>query len=186
MAGCTLPDAKDPVHGKLMLFAGADGVANAQKAAARIYEDGHVEFGSGVFAGYTRIPFKMLDEEGTDYNGSTHEYTLIKNLNIDASIGVGAYCVTINLPSDSKYVGSVVNIFNEVVRSKSSYEVLLKATDSGILSDLAIIDMYGFNPIQAVLWYGGLVQLLGVPFGTDGCYWMITYKTVCFISEYEL
>lgn len=186
MAGCTLPDAVDAEHGKLMLFAGADGVANAKNANARIYEDGHVEFSSGVFSGYTRIPFKMLDDEGTDYNSSTHEYTLNKNLNIDASIGVGAYCVTINLPSDSKYVGSVVNIFNEVIRTKSSYSVILKATESGILSDLAIIDTYGFNPIQAILWYGGLVQLLGVPCGTDGCYWMITYRMVCSIAEYEL
>lgn len=186
MAGCTLPDAVDAEHGKLMLFAGADGVANAKNANARIYQDGHVEFSSGVFSGYTRIPFKMLDDEGTDYNSSTHEYTLNKNLNIDASIGVGAYCVTINLPSDSKYVGSVVNIFNEVIRTKSSYSVILKATESGILSDLAIIDTYGFNPIQAILWYGGLVQLLGVPCGTDGCYWMITYRMVCSIAEYEL
>ena len=186
MAGCSLPDAVDAEHGKLMLFAGADGVANAKNANARIYQDGHVEFSSGVFSGYTRIPFKMLDDEGTDYNSSTHEYTLNKNLNIDASIGVGAYCVTINLPSDSKYVGSVVNIFNEVIRTKSSYSVILKATESGILSDLAIIDTYGFNPIQAILWYGGLVQLLGVPCGTDGCYWMITYRMVCSIAEYEL
>lgn len=186
MAGCMLPDAVDAEHGKLMLFAGADGVANAKNANARIYEDGHVEFSSGVFSGYTRIPFKMLDDEGTDYNSSTHEYTLNKNLNIDASIGVGAYCVIINLPSDSKYVGSVVNIFNEVIRTKSSYSVILKATESGILSDLAIIDTYGFNPIQAILWYGGLVQLLGVPCGTDGCYWMITYRMVCSIAEYEL
>ena len=186
MAGCTLPDAVDAEHGKLMLFAGADGVANAKNANARIYQDGHVEFSSGVFSGYTRIPFKMLDDEGTDYNSSTHEYTLNKNLNIDASIGVGAYCVTINLPSDSKYVGSVVNIFNEVIRTKSTYSVILKATESGILSDLAIIDTYGFNPIQAILWYGGLVQLLGVPCRTDGCYWMITYRMVCSIAEYEL
>lgn len=186
MAGCTLPDAVDAEHGKLMLFAGADGVANAKNANARIYEDGHVEFSSGVFSGYTRIPFKMLDEEGTDYDSTTGEYTLNKNLNIDASTGDGAYMVTINLPSDSKFVGSVVNIFNEVVRSKSSYSVILKATDSGILSDLAIIDTYGFNPIPAILWYGGLVQLLGVPCGTDGCYWMITYKMVCSIAEYEL
>ena len=185
MAGCNLPDAKDPVHGKLMLFAGANGIANAKRAAARIYEDGHVEFGSGVFSGYTRIPFKMLDEAGTDFNRTTNEYTINKNLNIDASIGVGAYCVTINLPSDAKYVGSVVNIFNEVVRTKSSYSVILQAPDSGILSDLAIIDMYGFNPIQAIYWYGGLVQLLGVPCGENGCYWMITYKMVCYIDKYE-
>ena len=186
MAGCNLPQATDSVHGKLMLFAGANGIANARNAAARIYEDGHVEFGSGVFSGYTRIPFKRLDDEGTDYDSKTWEYTLNKNLNIDASIGVGAYCVTINLPSDAKYVGSVVNIFNEVVRSKSSYSVILKATESGILSDLAIIDMYGFNPIQAIYWYGGLVQLLGVPCGENGCYWMITYKMVCYIDKYEL
>lgn len=185
MAGCNLPNAKDSVHGKLMFFAGANGIANAKSAAARIYEDGHVEFGSGVFSGYTRIPFKMLDEAGTIFDRTTNEYTLNKNLNIDASIGVGAYCVVINLPSDAKYVGSVVNIFNEVVRTKSSYSVILKAPDSGILSDLAIIDMYGFNPIQAIYWYGGLVQLLGVPCGMNGCYWMITYKMVCYIDKYE-
>lgn len=186
MAGCALPNATDAEHGKLMLFAGADDIASASAAKAKIFQDGHVEFSSGVFSGYTRIPFKSLDDEGTDYDSSTQEYTLNKNLNIDASIGVGAYCVTINLPSDVKYVGSVVNIFNEVIRSKSSYEVLIKATDSGILSDLAIIDIYGFNPIQAVLWYGGLIQLLAVPCGSTGCYWMITYKMVCSITEYEL
>ena len=177
MAGCTLPNAKDPVHGKLMLFAGADGVANAQKAAARIYEDGHVEFNSGVFGGYTRVLFKNLDEAGTTFNSSTREYTVNKNLNLVVSYGYfsGAYMVTVNLPTSADYIGSVVNLYDYPVRTKSSPEIYVVCNDEycGIMSELQA-NSYGFIPFKSLWFHGGIVQFLGVPSQSgDKCAWLV-------------
>lgn len=51
MAGCSLTGVGQAAHGKLMFFAGADGIAHAGAAKTRIYEDGHIEVASGTFAG---------------------------------------------------------------------------------------------------------------------------------------
>ena len=51
MAGCSLTGVSEAAHGKLMFFAGADGITNAGIAKTRIYEDGHLEVASGNFTG---------------------------------------------------------------------------------------------------------------------------------------
>lgn len=177
MAGCTLPDAVDAEHGKLMLFAGADGVANAKNANARIYEDGHVEFSSGVFGGYTRVLFKDLDEDGTTFNSSTREYTVNKNLNLVVTYGYfsGAYMVTVNLPTSADYIGSVVNLYDYPVRTKSSPEIYVVCNDEycGIMSELQA-NSYGFIPFKSLWFHGGIVQFLGVPSQSgDKCAWLV-------------
>ena len=177
MAGCTLPDAVDAEHGKLMLFAGADGVANAKNANARIYQDGHVEFSSGVFGGYTRVLFKDLDEDGTTFNSSTREYTVNKNLNLVVTYGYfsGAYMVTINLPTSADYIGSVVNLYDYPVRTKSSPEIYVVCNDEycGIMSELQT-NSYGFIPFKSLWFHGGIVQFLGVPSQSgDKCAWLV-------------
>lgn len=51
MAGCSLTGVSEAAHGKLMFFAGADGIAHAGAAKTRIYEDGHIDVASGNFTG---------------------------------------------------------------------------------------------------------------------------------------
>lgn len=184
MAGCALAGATDSKHGKLMFFAGAEGIENAAQATTRIYEDGHVEMGTGVFSGYTRVPFKSLYEEGTDWDETTQKYTVNRNFNL-VTMGqryLGYYIVWINLPTSADYIGSVINIYDCPVRTRSSANVIIATDDdeSGILCSLGV-DETGLScgTIQQVECYGGLVQLIAVPsIYSEKCWWMVSYNTM--------
>ena len=187
MAGCALSDATDPKHGKLMFFAGADGIENADTATTRIYEDGHVEMGTGVFGGYTRVPFKRLSEEGTDYDRATNTHTVNKNFNlITQQVNWDSYIITIKLPTSADYIGSVINIYDCPVRTRSSSNVIIATDDdeSGILCSLGYDDrMLTYFPIQRLECFGGLIQFIAVPsvYSSDKCWWIVSHHSmICF------
>jgi len=188
MAGCALAGATDPKHGKLMFFAGAKGIESAAEATTRIYEDGHVEMGTGVFSGYVKVPFKNLMAEGTDWDDTTQEYTLNKNFNLITSgrQKFGNYQVWLNLPSSEEYVGSVVTLYDVPVRTRSSPTVIIAANDedSGILSSLTK-DAYGYYEAHRIEFYAGILQLIAVPSITKGkCWWVVTYNTMLYFELY--
>ena len=186
MAGCALPSTANPKHGKLMFFAGADGIENAGSATTRIYEDGHVEMGTGVFSGYTRVPFKRLSEEGTDYDRATNTHTVNKNFNlITEQVNWDSYTITIKLPTSADYIGSVINIYDCPVRTRSSSNVIIATDDeeSGILCSLGYIEsMLTYNPIQRIECFGGLIQLIAVPGIYSGkCWWIVSnHNMICY------
>ena len=193
MAGCALPDTTDPKHGKLMFFAGADGIENAGSATTRIYEDGHVEMGTGVFSGYTRVPFKRLSEEGTDYDRSADKYTINKNFNlITEQVHFGSYIVWINLPTSAEYIGSVVNIYDCPIRTRSSSNVIIATddADSGILCSLGYSEqILTYNPIQRIECFGGLIQFIAVPsiYSADKCWWIVSHHSMtCFELPFSI
>ena len=193
MAGCALPDTTDPKHGKLMFFAGADGIENAGSATTRIYEDGHVEMGTGVFSGYTRVPFKRLSEEGTDYDRSADKYTINKNFNlITEQVHFGSYIVWINLPTSAEYIGSVVNIYDCPIRTRSSSNVIIATDDedSGILCSLGYSEqILTYNPIQRIECFGGLIQFIAVPsiYSADKCWWIVSHHSMtCFELPFSI
>lgn len=191
MAGCALPSTTDPKHGKLMFFAGADGIENAGSATTRIYEDGHVEMGTGVFGGYVKVPFKNLSEEGTDWNATTQEYTVNKNFNL-ITLGYpkfGGYEVWLRLPTSEDYVGSVLTLYDVPVRTRSSPSLILVVDDedSGVLSPISL-DSGGLSyyPIQRLIMHAGLLQLVAVPSITRGkCWWVESYNTMLYYEKYE-
>lgn len=189
MAGCALKGAPASKHGKLMFFAGADGIENAATAATRIYEDGHVEMASGIFSGYSKVQFKYFTDEGTDYNASTRKYTLNRNFNLIANgADFGSYIVWLNLPVSAEYIGSVVNLYDCPIRTRSSPNLVLAADDtqSGIVSTLKQ-DSYGYRPVQRIETYGGLLQLLAVPspYSSAKCMWHVTYRMMAEFKIYE-
>ena len=193
MAGCALPDTTDPKHGKLMLFAGADGIENAGSATTRIYEDGHVEMGTGVFSGYTRVPFKRLSEEGTDYDKATNTHTVNRNLNlITQQVNWDSYTITIKLPTSADYIGSVINIYDCPVRTRSSSNVIIATDDeeSGILCSLGYSEeMLTYFPIQRIECFGGLIQFIAVPsiYSSDKCWWMVSHHSMtCFSLPFSI
>jgi hypothetical protein len=193
MAGCALPDTTDPKHGKLMFFAGADGIENAGSATTRIYEDGHVEMGTGVFSGYTRVPFKRLSEEGTDYDRATNTHTVNRNLNlITQQVNWDSYIITIKLPTSSDYIGSVINIYDCPVRTRSSSNVIIATDDeeSGILCSLGYSEeMLTYFPIQRIECFGGLIQFIAVPsiYSSDKCWWMVSHHSMtCFSLPFSI
>ena len=191
MAGCALSGATDPKHGKLMFFAGADGIENAGSATTRIYEDGHVEMGTGVFGGYVKVPFKNLSEEGTDWNATTQEYTVNKNFNL-ITLGYpkfGGYEVWLRLPTSEDYVGSVLTLYDVPVRTRSSPSLILAIDDedSGVLSPVSLDDAgLSYSPIQRLIMHAGLLQLVAVPSITRGkCWWVESYNTMLYYEKYE-
>ena len=191
MAGCALPSTTDPKHGKLMFFAGADGIENAGSATTRIYEDGHVEMGTGVFGGYVKVPFKNLSEEGTDWNATTQEYTVNKNFNL-ITLGYpkfGGYEVWLRLPTSEDYVGSVLTLYDVPVRTRSSPSLILAIDDedSGVLSPISLDDAgLSYFPIQRLIMHAGLLQLVAVPSITRGkCWWVESYNTMLYYEKYD-
>ncbi len=186
IAGCSLKGAPASKHGKLMFFAGADGIANAANAATRIYEDGHLEVGSGIFSGYSKVLFKNLYEEGTDYNPATREYTVGRNFNL---IMIGServpYQIWLNLPRSSEYVGSVIHLYDSPVRTRSSSDIVLACDypESGIITTLKK-GLYGYDATTHIRFYGGVMQLMAVPSIYYGyCFWHVTYQSM---NEFKL
>lgn len=192
MAGCALAGATDPKHGKLMFFAGAEGIESAAEATTRIYEDGHVEMGTGVFSGYTRVPFKRLSEEGTDYDRATAKYTINKNFNlITEQVNFGSYTVWINLPTSADFIGSVVNIYDCPIRTRSASNVIIATDDeeSGILCSLGYSEAaLTYNPIQRIECFGGLIQFIAVPSIYSGkCWWIVSHHSMtCFSLPFSI
>ena len=191
MAGCALPSTTDPKHGKLMFFAGADGIENAGSATTRIYEDGHVEMGTGVFGGYVKVPFKNLSEEGTDWNATTQEYTVNKNFNL-ITLGYpkfGGYEVWLRLPTSEDYVGSVLTLYDVPVRTRSSPSLILAIDDedSGVLSPISLDDAgLSFVPVQRLIMHAGLLQLVAVPSVERGkCWWVESYNTMLYYEKFD-
>ena len=193
MAGCALAGATDPKHGKLMFFAGAEGIESAAEATTRIYEDGHVEMGTGVFSGYTRVPFKRLSEEGTTYDRATDKYTIDKNFNlITEQVNFGSYTIWINLPTSADFIGSVVNIYDCPIRTRSASNVIIATDDeeSGILCSLGYSEeMLTYIPIQRIECFGGLIQFIAVPsiYSSDKCWWIVSHHSMtCFELPFSI
>lgn len=186
MAGFSLSGVNESAHGKLMFFAGADGIRNADAANTRIYEDGHLEFESGIFGGYSKVRFKRFEEPGTDFNSTTGKYTLNRNFNLIVSgAQFGIYEIWLNLPSSADYIGSVVNIYDSPIRTRSSPSLVLAADDpkSGIFSTLKK-GIFGYEYVPRIETYGGIMQLIAVPASyADKCFWHVTYQ---YMSEFKI
>lgn len=187
MAGCSISGINEDAHGKLMFFAGADGVRNAATAKTRIYEDGHLEVESGVFGGYSKVRFKRFDAPGTDFNSTTYKYTLNRNFNLIVAGAFMGYEIWLNLPSSADYIGSVVTIYDSPIRTRSSPSLVLAADDpkSGIFSTLKK-GALGFEPVSRIVAYGGIMQLIAVPASSaDKCRWHVTYQYMSDFRIYE-
>lgn len=188
MAGAEMEGTASGKHGKLMLFAGADGIRNAATATTRIYEDGHMEVGSGIFSGYSKVLFKQLDEEGTLYDAATRKYTVDRNFNL-VILGerYEEYLFWLNLPSSADFIGSVLNLYDSPIRTRSAANLILATDDpqSGIVTTLRR-GLYGFEPVPRIETYGGVMQLLAVPtIYPDKCMWHVTYQYMTEFKIYE-
>nr|DAO74606.1 MAG TPA: hypothetical protein [Caudoviricetes sp.] len=143
---------------------------------------------SGIFSGYSKVLFKRLDEEGTDFNTTTRKYTVNRNFNlITNGDRYGDFLIWLNLPSSADYVGSVINLYDCPVRTRSSADLIIAADDpqSGIFSILKK-GIYGFERTPRIRTYGGVMQLLAVPsIYSDKCYWHVTYQLMTEFKIYE-
>lgn len=188
IAGCSLAGVDESAHGKLMFFSGANGVQNAGAAKTRIYEDGHLEIESGVFGGYSKVKFKTLSEAGTLRNSVTNKYTVSRNFNLIMSgEWDDSYLVWLCLPTSADYIGSVLNIYDSPIRTRSSPENVIATDDNqaGIVSTLKK-GLYGYTPIRSITFYGGIMQLLAVPSAlANKCMWHVAYQQMTKFEIYE-
>lgn len=185
---------KDQEHRKLMIFAGAENIDKVSEANTRIYEDGTIVTDKliatgGIFNGYSKVQFKRFTDEGTDYDPSTRKYTLNRNFNLHCDgEHYDYYIVWLNLPTSAEYIGSVVNLYDCPIRTRSSPNIVLAADDtqSGIVTTLNK-DTYGMGylPVPRIETYGGLLQLLAVPspYSSAKCMWHVTYQMM---SEFKI
>ena len=149
--------------------------------------------GTGVFSGYTRVPFKRLSEEGTTYNSATDKYTIDKNFNlITEQVNYGSYTIWINLPTSADFIGSVVNIYDCPIRTRSASNVIIATDDeeSGILCSLGFrVEMLSYIPIQRIECFGGLIQFIAVPsiYSSDKCWCMVSHHSMtCFELPFSI
>ena len=99
-----------------------------------------------------------------------------------------SFIIWLNLPVSAEYIGSVVNLYDCPIRTRSSPNLVLAADDtqSGIVSTLKQ-DSYGYRPVQRIETYGGLLQLLAVPspYSSAKCMWHVTYRMMAEFKIYE-
>ena len=101
-----------------------------------------------------------------------------------------SFIIWLNLPSSAEYIGSVVNLYDCPIRTRSSPNLILAADDtqSGIVSTLKK-DAYGMGylPVARIETYGGLLQFLAVPspYNSAKCLWHITYQMMSEFKIYE-
>ena len=92
----------------------------------------------------------------------------------------------INLPTSNEYIGNVLTLYDTPVRTRSSPDIILAVDDveSGILSSIKQND-FGFDSMQRVKCYAGILQLVAVPGIYAGkCWWLVTYLQMCCFEEY--
>ena len=131
---------------------------------------GEINATSGVFSGYIKIPFKTF-EEGAIRNPATGEYTVDGYFNLEAGgERTGEYSYVINLPTDKKYIGTVLNVYDFPFKTRSSAHVEIKGkifhpenkTDWGLRITTKIN-----------MGRGGLIQFLAIPYDDNNSIWQV-------------
>lgn len=132
--------------------------------------------------------FKRFDEPGTDFDKATGKYTLNRNFNLLVNgrpTVANAYVLWLNLPSSADYIGSVVNLYDCPIRTRSSVNLVLAVDDpqSGLITTLRRGE-FGLASTPRIETYGGIMQLLAVPSTYSGkCLWHVTYQ---YMSEFKI
>ena len=149
---------------------------------AKVAVNGEINATSGIFSGYLKVPFKTL-EEGARFDTSTKEYTVTDSFNLTA---VGdtkeSYLIVINLPTDPSYAGSILNIFDSPIKTRSSPAVLIK----GDMYHPKNKGTYGWNITTEInMGRGGIIQFIAImPFvNSPSCIWQVLTDNTDFATS---
>lgn len=149
---------------------------------AKVAVNGEINATSGIFSGYLKVPFKTL-EEGARFDTSTKEYTVTDSFNLTA---VGdtkeSYLIVINLPTDPSYAGSILNIFDSPIKTRSSPAVLIK----GDMYHPKNKGTYGWNVTTEInMGRGGIIQFIAImPFvNSPSCIWQVLTDNTDFATS---
>ena len=153
----------------------------------RTLDDGTMYAVGGIFSGYLRTPLVSLEESDAVWNSSRHVFCIKDNLNImsDGLLDTyHSYEDWIELPFDTKYIGSRIVILNNRfppytrTPGSSARTVLLVSSASkdawiGIGGKPKTGSYQESDPF-AIEILGRAVELLCVPHSNSRVYWIIT------------
>ena len=123
---------------------------------------------TGTFSGFLKIPFKTF-KEGAIPNAATGEYTVSDYFNLEAKGEDTATRLTLNLPTDEKYIGTVLTVYDNPVKTRIAPIVEI----IGKMYHPLNVDVYGLKLVTKIeTGKGGVIQFIGVS-RYDGCVWYV-------------
>ena len=144
-------------------------IVSVENGKAKVTVNGEINATSGTFEGFLKIPFKTF-EEGAIRNPTTGEYTVSDYFNLEARGETTSYLLYIvNLPSDAKYIGTVLTIYDSPIKTRSAPEIHIRG---GMYHPLNT-SQYGLQQVtQITTGKGGVIQFLAVKHDTK-CVWYV-------------
>lgn len=147
-------------------------IVSVEDGKAKVKVNGEVNADSGTFSGYLKIPFKTFGE-GAVQDPVTKEYTVSDSFNLQSGGDLTkSYLYVINLPTDGKYVGTVLTIYDYPVKTRASPVVKIK----GKMYHPLNIGDYGLKLTTEIdMGRGGTIQFLAVTEALDrnNCTWQV-------------
>lgn len=146
-----------------------DGCIRASNGNFEVDSEGNIYAKSGTFEGFMRTNFEGFTAGAKKISNGVFEVSDKFNLIADGAYG---YEVLLRLPTDAKYIGAVLNVYDHPIKTRSSPILSIEGVMlwSGSLSST----FGGFDPISKITApNGGLIQLIGVPLVGE-CAWMIS------------
>lgn len=160
----------------------------------KILEDGSIEANKGSFAGYIKTRFLYIDDCDADsvereYNNYSEDWLELKDdltLRVDVGIDGALDGANILLPSDERYIGSRVILWNgctpPYTRTPGSIRFSsLRCYDNspimGFSSNASPDNIIDWSDPSGVRWINGLIELIGVPQNysneSQTCHWCV-------------
>ena len=143
-------------------------IVSVENGKAKVTMKGEVYADSGTFSGFLKIPFKTF-KEGAIPNAATGEYTVSDYFNLEAKGEDTATRLILNLPTDEKYIGTVLTVYDNPVKTRIAPIVEIK----GRMYHPLNVDVYGLKLVTKIeTGKGGVIQFIGVS-RYDGCVWYV-------------
>lgn len=143
-------------------------IVSVENGKAKVTMKGEIYADSGTFSGFLKIPFKTF-KEGAIPNAATGEYTVSDYFNLEAKGEDTATRLILNLPTDEKYIGTVLTVYDNPVKTRIAPIVEIK----GRMYHPLNVDVYGLKLVTKIeTGKGGVIQFIGVS-RYDRCVWYV-------------
>lgn len=130
-------------------------------------QNGYMVAKGGTFSGFLKIPFQTFKEGA--FRNAAGEYTVSDYFNLEAKGEQFDTYLILNLPTDEKYIGTVLTVYDNPIKTRSSPVVEIKGNMYHPLN----VDIYGLKTTTTIkTGKGGVIQFLGVN-RHDGCVWYV-------------
>lgn len=121
-------------------------IVSVENGKAKVTMKGEIYADSGTFSGFLKIPFKTF-KEGAIPNAATGEYTVSDYFNLEAKGEDTATRLILNLPTDEKYIGTVLTVYDNPVKTRIAPIVEIK----GRMYHPLNVDVYGLKLVTKII-----------------------------------